>query len=251
MVNLAKTSTIVNDKMSDLSHVQIKGFLETSFLDWPGQVASVVFLANCNFRCPYCHNFSLVLNPESHPDINWENIKQRLRKFNGWIDGVVVSGGEPTLSPHLFDLVREIKELGFRVKLDTNGSRPGVLKRLIESNLIDAVAMDVKAPLDEDAYQRATGRQGFLAAVKESLNLLRTSGMDYMLRTTVVPSIHTETDIMTMARELVFAPEWRLQNFNPESALDPGLRSVKAFDELFFSELSLRAEKVRTAEISL
>ncbi|MBU2547522.1 MAG: anaerobic ribonucleoside-triphosphate reductase activating protein, partial [Proteobacteria bacterium] len=133
----------------------IKGFLETSFIDWPGQVASVLFLAGCNFRCPFCHNHGLVLRPDDYPGLSWNSIRDRLARFPGWIDGVVITGGEPTLSPGLADLAREIKDMGFQVKLDTNGGRPEVLAGLIEADLLDHVAMDVKGPLDDVSYARA------------------------------------------------------------------------------------------------
>ncbi|MDY6852098.1 MAG: anaerobic ribonucleoside-triphosphate reductase activating protein [Thermodesulfobacteriota bacterium] len=230
--------------MSSLPDFEIKGFLETSFLDWPGQVASVIFLARCNFRCPFCHNHGLVLEPEDFPTLEWPVIRARLKKFAGWVDGVVISGGEPTLSPGLSGLIREIKGLGFKIKLDTNGSRPGVVASLMEQGLLDHVAMDVKAPLDEASYARAAGRPGFLAQAKQTLKLLQNSDLPFTLRTTIVPGIHSEEDILGLAGQLAYAPEWTLQNFNPENTLDPSLQSREPWDPDVFEELCRKALRV-------
>jgi len=215
--------------------------LETSFLDWPGQVAAVIFLARCNFRCPFCHNHGLVLNPGDYPTVPWPEIRARLTKFKGWVDGVVLSGGEPTLSPGLEALILEIKKLGFKVKLDTNGSRPDVLKRLLKTGLLDHAAMDVKATLDETAYAQAAGRPGFLPRIMASLELLRSGGIPYTLRTTVVPTLHSEEDLLELADQLAWAPEWKLQNFNPEKALDPDFRNIEPLAPDLFAELTLKA----------
>jgi len=220
---------------------EIKGFLETSFLDWPGQVAAVIFLARCNFRCPFCHNHGLVLNPGDYPTMPWPEIKARLTKFRGWVDGVVFSGGEPTLTPGLEALILEIKNMGFKVKLDTNGSRPEVLKRLLKTEVLDHVAMDVKATLDETSYAQAAGRPGFQTAIMESLELLRSNRIPYTLRTTVVPGLHSEEDILELAEQLAWAPEWKLQNFNPENALDPDFRRLEPMDPDLFAEMTLKA----------
>ncbi|MBW1709344.1 MAG: anaerobic ribonucleoside-triphosphate reductase activating protein [Deltaproteobacteria bacterium] len=230
--------------MTSQFDIDIKGFLESSFLDWPGQIATVIFLAGCNFRCPFCHNHGLVLNPNEYPVLNWDDIKARLKKFTGWIDGVVVSGGEPTISKGLPDLIRDIKNCGFKVKLDTNGSRPSVLADLMENGLLDHVAMDIKAPLNEVAYARAAGQPGFLDKVKESLALLQSSGLPFTLRTTVVPGIHTEKDILLMARQLGGVPNWQLQYFNPENALDCSLRKLEPMNRDLFNLLDEKAHQI-------
>lgn len=225
--------------------IHIKGFLESSFLDWPGQIASVIFLSGCNFRCPFCHNYGLVLNPDEFPDLDWNEIKIRLQKFAGWIDGVVISGGEPTLSPGLPELINDVKSIGLMVKLDTNGSRPEVLNSLIEQGLLDHVAMDIKAPLDDTSYARAAGRAGFLDNVRLSLKLLKTSNIPYTLRTTVVPKLHREEDILTLARQLGSFSEWRLQNFKPENAMDPSFRKSSPMDPDLFETLAQKVKKSR------
>jgi pyruvate formate lyase activating enzyme len=176
----------------------IKGFLETSFVDWPGKVASVLFLPKCNFRCPFCHNRSLVENPEGHEDIPLAYIMARLADLEGWVDGVCISGGEPTIHPLLPSLIAKIKAVGLAVKLDTNGTRPHVLKALIEKRLIDCVAMDIKAPLNETSYARAAGRAVDLAAIQESISLLKQGKVEYYFRTTVVPALHKGEDLLLL-----------------------------------------------------
>ena len=145
------------------------------------------------------------------------------------------------MSPGLADLIRKIRDLGLKVKLGTNGSRPEVLADLLKEGLLDKVAMDVKAPLDEVSYARAVGRTGFLASVNKSLELLRCSGVSYTLRTTVVPGLHSESDVFRLAEQVSFAPEWKLQEFNPENALDCSFRHLDPWDPDAFNELSVRA----------
>src|SRR4030042_5009047 len=166
--------------------IGIKGFLETSFVDWPGKVAAVLFLPRCNLRCPFCHNHSLVENPEGYEDIPLTYIMARLAELGGWVDGWWISGGEPTIHPLLPSLIAEIKAMGLAVKLDTNGTRPRVLQALIEEGLVDCVAMDVKAPLNETSYARAAGIAVDLAAIQESISLLKQGKVEYYFRTTVV-----------------------------------------------------------------
>ena len=143
----------------------IKGFLETSFSDWPGKISSVLFLPSCNFRCRYCHNHDLVLRPDKYLNFPWEAILGGLQKRRGWIDGVCLTGGEPSLHSSLLPLIREIKSAKdltlsgepLAIKLDTNGTHPEVLEGLIDEGLIDYVAMDLKAPLRADRYAAITG----------------------------------------------------------------------------------------------
>ncbi len=150
----------------------IKGFISTSLVDWPGKICSVVFLAGCGFRCPACHNPKLVLNPGSLPDYPIEEICRSLSNRSKWIDGVTVTGGEPTARKDLPDLLRILREYGVKVKLDTNGSNPQMLEDLIRSGLIDAVSMDVKAPLDSTAYSVVAGAPIDIEVIKRSILLL-------------------------------------------------------------------------------
>ena len=153
--------------------LEIKGFLETSFVDWPGKICSVLFLPYCNLRCSYCHNHGLVLHPEQYPTFRLRDILNRLLSFRGWVDGVCLTGGEPTLHADLLFLIRRIKRLGFPVKLDTNGSNPGLLDQLIAERAIDFVSMDIKAPVDLICYSRVAGPAVNLELIWKSVQILK------------------------------------------------------------------------------
>jgi len=210
--------------------IEIKGFLETSFVDWPGKICSVLFLPYCNFRCPFCHNHSLIFYPERYSSIRLEDILHRLLSFQDWIDGVCLTGGEPTLHTDLPSLIQEIKRHGFLVKLDTNGSNPQMLEKLIKAKEIDFVAMDVKAPLDPLSYQRSTGLPIDLNLILKSIDILKKGEVEYQFRMTVVPGLHSEEDIKHLGHQLKAGRKWILQNFNPGNPLDPSLKNILPYD---------------------
>ena len=209
----------------------IKGFLETSFVDWPGKIASVLFLPHCNFRCPYCHNYELVTDPGQFPTVPFDNILETLRYYRGWIDGVCITGGEPTLLPSLPELITRIRQERMLVKLDTNGSHPRVLKSLINAHLVDYVAMDVKAPLDRASYERCSGATVDLADIVESVNLLKASRLPYEFRITVAPAFLGEEDLIRLAHQLKGARKLTLQHFSPVHTLDPCCRTIAPYPE--------------------
>ena len=210
--------------------IEIKGFLETSLLDWPGRLCSVLFLPHCNFRCPYCHNHPLVFYPERYATIPLEDILGRLHSLKNWIDGVCLTGGEPTLHADLPFLIREIKRYRFLVKLDTNGSNPQMLENLMETGEIDFISMDVKGPLDPFRYSRSTGLPINLKPVLESIEILKGGKVEYEFRMTVVPGLHREEDIQTLGNQLRVGRRLILQNFNPENPLDSSLKNIVPYD---------------------
>ncbi len=171
----------------------IAGLQKMTLLDYPGKVACTVFLQGCNFRCPFCHNASLLGAGEDTP-ISEQEFLAFLGKRRGLLDGVCVTGGEPTLCAELPELLKKIKELGFAVKLDTNGSRPAVLKQLVMGGLVDYVAMDIKnCP---DRYRETAGCSGLeLSKIEESMVFLMEGELDYEFRTTVVQELHTAEDM--------------------------------------------------------
>lgn len=217
--------------MGSLEQLVIKGFIEASFVDWPGRLCSVIFFPRCNFRCRYCHNGPLITGPDMLENVPFRRIMAYLRRERAWIDGVCLSGGEATLQPQLPQILAYLKGEGFCTKLDTNGSRPDVLRRLLEEGLVDSVAMDVKAALDERSYCKITQSACVLEDVKRSIQLLLDSRVEHEFRMTVVPTYHGPDEILQVARELNGAARLRLQNFNPASVLDPALQSLKPFDE--------------------
>ncbi|MBM4237692.1 MAG: anaerobic ribonucleoside-triphosphate reductase activating protein, partial [Euryarchaeota archaeon] len=178
--------------------MRIVGFSKTSLLDWDGCVASTVYLPGCNFRCPACHNRDLVLEPERLDDIPLSDMEDFIRSNREFLDGVVVTGGEPTIHDDLPELVRLLRGMGMRVKLDTNGCRPEMLEALLDEGLLDFVAMDIKAPLNEK-YTEVTGTEVKLERIKRSISIITNSGVDYEFRTTVVPIFLDKKDIESIA----------------------------------------------------
>jgi pyruvate formate lyase activating enzyme len=206
--------------------LDVKGFVDLSFVDWDGKVSSVLFLPNCNFRCPFCHNTNLVLNPETIETIPFEYLDSQLNNQKGWIDGVCITGGEPTLHSDLPELISKIKQMGFLIKLDTNGTNPVMLNELLNKNLLDYVAMDVKAPLTVEKYSKAIGvnAEKLLENVKESISLLMNSSIEYEFRTTVVPTLHDSYDIKQICQSLKGCKKYVLQKFDVnigQTVLDP------------------------------
>ena len=205
--------------------VQIKGLIEASLIDWPGRLATVVFLPGCNLRCRYCHAKALVLGVNDIESIPLEKTLEYLSQMEGWIDGVVISGGEPTLQPHLPSLAAEIKSRGFAVKLDTNGTRPEVIEHLVSHRLVDAVSMDVKAPLDY-RYAELAGTSLDLDSIRASIAFLIRSGIDYEFRTTVSPFLLSASEVAEIAESLRGAARYVLQPFLPHSCLDASLEDL-------------------------
>ena len=190
--------------------MDIHGLQKTTLLDFPGQVACTVFLAGCNLRCPFCHNAPLVCG-SAPPQLAQEEFFAFLKKRSGILDGVCITGGEPTLRPDLPQFAAGIRELGYKVKLDTNGSNPAMLRRLLEAGLLDYVAMDIKnAPT---RYAQTCGGVDVLDAVKQSAALLMESGIDYEFRTTCVHPLHDAQAMEEIGNWLAGARSYYLQNF--------------------------------------
>ncbi|MDD5772574.1 MAG: anaerobic ribonucleoside-triphosphate reductase activating protein [bacterium] len=208
----------------------IKGFIETSFVDWDGKICSVIFLPGCNFKCVFCHNHKLVFNYKDLPDISWNEIKKKLLHHKGWVDGVCISGGEPLMDPDLLSVIEEIRDLDLLVKLDTNGSFPDLLKNLFKKKLINYVAMDIKAPLDE-RYGRITQVKVDLSKIRESIKLILKSRIDYEFRTTMVPGYLGKDELVAIAKEIKGAKKFILQNFNPKDTLCDNLKDVQPYTD--------------------
>lgn len=191
--------------------MRILGLQKLTLLDYPGHTACTVFAGGCNFRCPFCHNAPLVTGGEEPLPLDEQEVLDYLKRRAGLLDGVCVSGGEPTLQDGLPGFLRRARALGYRIKLDTNGSRPDVLRALLEEGLVDYVAMDVKS--SPEGYERACGRSVDLAAVRESIALLLEGRTDYEFRTTVVAGLHDEQTIARAAQLIAGARRYFLQAF--------------------------------------
>jgi len=209
---------------------EIRGFNESSLLDWEGMIVSILFTPHCNFRCPYCHNAGLVLHPANYEVIPPEKITDFLKSRKEWIDGICITGGEPCIFEDLPDFLHKLRrDTGIKVKLDTNGTDPEMLKKLIRQKLVDYVAMDIKAPLEQAKYNKAAGAKVNLNRIKESIKILMDSPIEYEFRTTVVPTLHTVEDIVEIAKSLAGAHKLVLQNFNPKEVLEPAFKHIKPY----------------------
>ncbi len=194
----------------------IASLTKQSFIDWEGKTAAVIFTKGCNFRCPYCHNMSLVLPHlvEKTPTLGHDYILSFLQNRLNWLDGVVITGGEPTIHKGLQLFIEKIKQIGLPVKLDTNGSNPQVLQNLLHKNLINYVAMDIKTLLEPQKYNAITQttNPALVNNVLQSLKILRDSKIKYQLRTTIVPGWHTTTDTETL-KNMFINENFVLQNY--------------------------------------
>jgi pyruvate formate lyase activating enzyme len=206
--------------------MKIGGLNTFSLSDFPGRVAAVIFTQGCNFRCPYCHNGSLLpccvpvdaLIPE-------ESFFEFLKAHLDRLDAIVVSGGEPCIQPDLSAFLNQIKAMGFLVKLDTNGSKPEVLRRLVRNNLVDYIAMDIKAPLY--MYDHLCGVHAPISRIKESVILISQASVEHEFRTTVVEPLLSPADIRSIQKLVPVGSKHRLQEFRPEHALAPALRACE------------------------
>ena len=215
----------------------IAGLQKTTLIDYPGKVAATVFLAGCNFRCPWCYSPELVI-PEKIKEgqkITESEFREFLDSKKGLLQGIVVCGGEPTINNDLPDFLRKIKEKGFLIKLDTNGSNPDMLSELISKKLIDYVAMDIKAP--KEKYYLATGEKADIKKIEESVLILKNGRVDYEFRTTVCPLFLDKKDILEIAKWLSGAKRYYLQNFRAEKNIDPKLKGVRPYDDKYLLEI--------------
>lgn len=210
--------------------IVIKGFIPLSMLDWPGKMCSVIFLGGCNFRCPACHNHKLVTRPDTLPDFSMDDAVAYLSARIGWIDGITVTGGEPTVNPGLESLLELIAGLGFRVKLDTNGSNPDLLGRLITGGLISAVSMDIKSSLTSEAYCRMAGVKARIRDIKRSISIIKDSGIEHFFRTTVVPGFIAEEQLVKIKGAIGNDSPYILQPFRNSDTLNPSFRVIPQYD---------------------
>lgn len=216
--------------------MRIAAIQKTTLIDYPGKVACTVFLAGCNFRCPWCYSKELVLPELSAklPKISESELFEFLEGKKGYLDGVVLCGGEATINPDLPKLIKKIKLMGYKVKLDTNGSNPEMLQNLIKNELIDYVAMDIKLP--KERYAQVFGAAIPFKNIEKSVAILKNSGIDYEFRTTVVPGIHSKDDLIEMADWIGGGkrpPKYFLQDFRAERTIDPNFEKIKPYPKEF------------------
>lgn len=190
--------------------MQIHGLNKVTLLDYPEHVAATIFLGHCQFRCPFCQNGGLVLHPEKEELLSEEEVLAFLKKRSAMLEGVCITGGEPTLEPDLEDFIRKVRALGYEIKLDTNGYRPEVLKDLAGKGLLDYAAMDIKSSLS--GYEKAAGKPGLqLEKIQESVDFLLSGTLPFEFRTTIVDELHSEKEIREIGQWIKGAPAYFLQ----------------------------------------
>lgn len=212
------------------------GVEKLSLVDYDHHMSAVLFSPGCNFACPFCHNSALVIAPEFNNPIPFSEILSFLKKRQGLLDAVVITGGEPTLMRDLKEKIYQIRELGYKIKLDSNGSHPEVIKDLVSEGLLDYIAMDVKASFD--TYPLITNSKVNIDKIKESIEFIKSSGVDYEFRTTLVKEYHDLEDIKKMSEDIGQAKRMRLQLFvDNDNCIQTGLHEVPLDEANQFVEI--------------
>ena len=203
--------------------MNICGYQKTTLLDYPGLLAATIFTGGCNFRCPFCHNSDLLLNPAT--PIPEEEIFAFLKKRKNVLSGVCITGGEPTLQTDLSDFIEKVRSLNYKIKLDTNGYRPEIIQSLLNKKLLNYIAMDIKAGYSN--YFKICGTDNFsMDTIKKSISIIENSGIDYEFRTTIVKELHSEQDIQEIAEIISDKSSYYIQSFKDSgNILTPGLSS--------------------------
>jgi len=231
----------------------IGGLQKTTLIDFPGRVACTVFTVGCNFRCPFCHNKDLItpklFQKSGIKPISEDYFFKFLKKRKKILDGVCITGGEPTIWKDLPNFCKKIKNLGLEVKLDSNGSSPGVLESLINKKLIDFIAMDVKSSFDkyQNAIKLKEQSSKFIELIKKSIKIISNSGLEYEFRTTIVPGIHNKEIMVKLAKDLkkiIGSCNYYLQSFRPKNCLDKKYLTIKPFTDKQMKEILSAVKKV-------
>jgi len=222
--------------------MRLGGFQKLTLIDYPGKIATTVFTVSCSFRCPFCHNPELVLNSD-FPALNEmeKEFFEFLKKRKGKLEGVCITGGEPTIQMDIIEFIKKIREMGFLVKLDSNGTRPDVLKKIINQKLVDFIAMDIKN--SPEKYSQTTGVKADIERIKLSVDLIMNSGIDYEFRTTVVPGIHSEKDFEKIAIWINGAKAYYLQEFRDLKILDPKIKKKIKGNNLNLEKIEKKIKK--------
>lgn len=225
--------------------MKISGLQKLTLLDYPGKMAAIIFISGCNFLCPFCHNSDLVVAPKDAPEISQEEIFSFLNKRKGILDGIVISGGEPLLYEETIDLIKRIKDLGYAVKLDTNGSFPERLKEVTDKELVDYVAMDIKNC--KEKYAKTIGKETLdISKIERSVEILKNGKIPYEFRTTIVHELHTPQDIVDIGKWINGAKNYFLQPYrDSENVILKGFSAPQKLElEAIKAEIKPFAENV-------
>lgn len=216
-----------------------------SLIDYPGKIAAVVFTYGCNFRCPFCHNPELVIEEFDKANaVSEKQILDFLKKRVGKLEGLVVTGGEPLLHKGLLDFAEKVKSLGFLLKIDTNGSLPEILAKIIKMKCVDYIAMDIKN--SEKMYEAASGNPVDFLKIRQSIRNIMESGLEYEFRTTAVPGYHDEKSFKAIGKMVAGSKKFTIQNFCPGNTISPSLKETSPFTE----EALLKFQKIMRNYVS-
>jgi pyruvate formate lyase activating enzyme len=215
--------------------MNIGGLQKFSMIDYPDKLSAIVFTLACNFRCGYCHNPELVLPEKFNPSLDEKKILEFFKTRIGKLDAVSITGGEPTLHPDLPQFMKKLKDLGFLIKLDTNGTNPEMLKNIIDEKLVDYIAMDIKAPLEK--YKEVINHKVNLDNIQKSINLIMDSGLDYEFRTTIVKSQLRIEDLISIGKLIKGADIYYLQKFIPSKVNDEKFLKEKTYSDEEFEKI--------------
>lgn len=218
--------------------MKIGGLQKFSMIDYPDKIACIVFTQGCNFRCPYCHNPELVKPEMFRESLNEEEFFDFLKERTGKLDAVSITGGEPTLQYDLIEFIKKIRDLGFLIKLDTNGTNPEMLKEIIDQKLVNYLAMDIKAPFSK--YEEITRMPVNIEKIKQSVEMIKNSGIDYEFRTTLVKKLLSPEDVEQIGRDIAGAKQYFLQKFVSTKTVDENILSEETYSEKELENLKER-----------
>jgi len=228
--------------------IRIAGLQKMTLMDYPGKVGAAVFLAGCNFHCGFCHNPEIVEFKPDLPLISEQEFFNFLQARRGLLDGVVISGGEPLIHPELPEFLQKIKALGYAIKLDTNGLNYALLKQILSQNIVDYIAMDIKASLGN--YTKVTNTRADFDNILASIKAIMASGIDYEFRTTVMPRFHDAQEMEKIGQMISGARKYYLQNFRNHKTLDPSFKEDNCFTERELENLKqIASQYVKQCEI--
>ncbi|HOL21779.1 MAG TPA: anaerobic ribonucleoside-triphosphate reductase activating protein [bacterium] len=215
--------------------MKIGALQKTSLIEFPGRLSCIVFIQGCNFRCPYCHNPELVLPEKYLPLLSTSEVIGFLEMRKKYLDGVVITGGEPCADSDLLPFVRELKGMGYAIKIDTNGSFPEVIGKMLTEGMLDYIAMDVKGPAEK--YEMLAGVRVDMKKIEETISLIKNSSIGYEFRTTVVKEMLSINDFEGIGRLIQGAKLYYLQHFKPSKAVDPATLSYHTYSDKEFEEI--------------
>jgi len=222
--------------------MNLGGYQKLTLIDYPGVIATTVFTVGCSFRCPFCHNPELVLGKKvSGGKVLEDEFLKFLKSRKGKIEGVCITGGEPTIQKDIVEFIQKIKKIGFKIKLDTNGTRPDVLKKLLDLKLLNFVAMDIKN--QPRKYNVTTGTRGDIQRIKLSVDLIMNSKLPYEFRTTVVPGLHVPKDFEIIAKWIQGAESYYLQEYREQVILNPKLKKKTKGKKIDLEKIKKKIEK--------